>query len=83
MKREIRGHFHAWGIRYIFISKCVKDPIQAAHSIPITGGHDFGRRTEETVAIGWGASRTTFFFDDSDFSPSLFLFLWLRSDILH
>jgi hypothetical protein len=51
VKREIRGHFHAWGVRYIFVSKCA-DSNQPAHRIPITGGHDFGRRTEETLAIG-------------------------------
>lgn len=49
--------------------------------IPITGGHDLGRRTEETVAIEAGVSMTTFFFAEPAFSPSLFLFLLLRSDI--
>lgn len=40
------------GVFAISSSANAKDSIQAAHRIPITGGHDFGQRTEETVAIG-------------------------------
>ena len=57
--------------------ECAKNKTNGFRVVPITGGQNLGRRTEETVAVDGGASMATFFFGLAADSPSLLRFLVL------
>lgn len=51
------------------------------YQLPITGGQNLGRSSEETDAVDGGALIVTFFFDLTDASPSLLRFFVLSDAI--